>query len=206
MLIVTASDLLTRGIDIQAVNVVINFDFPKNAETYLHRIGRSGRYGHLGVAINLITYEDRFNLYRIEQELGTEIQPIPANIDRSLYVAPGLDNLPAPSAGLSTPNTQRPPQQRQIQNGGNQDGQQKTATGAPNPNAANRPVIPPTQAAMQANAPIIQQGQPGNTSRGGYRQGGQRNQYAGQRQPQQQQQSQQQSQQPQGGRQPAVQL
>ena len=42
------SDLLTRGIDIQAVNVVINFDFPKTAETYLHRIGRSGRFGHLG--------------------------------------------------------------------------------------------------------------------------------------------------------------
>src|SRR5215469_3082317 len=54
------SDLLTRGIDIQAVNVVINFDFPKHSETYLHRIGRSGRYGHLGLAINLITYDDRF--------------------------------------------------------------------------------------------------------------------------------------------------
>ncbi len=46
----------------QAVNVVINFDFPKNSETYLHRVGRSGRFGHLGIAINLITYEDRFNL------------------------------------------------------------------------------------------------------------------------------------------------
>ncbi len=53
------SDLFTRGIDIQAVNVVINFDFPKMAETYLHRIGRSGRFGHLGIAINLITYDDR---------------------------------------------------------------------------------------------------------------------------------------------------
>ncbi|KAI7871716.1 ATP-dependent RNA helicase DHH1 [Spinellus fusiger] len=82
------SDLLTRGIDIQAVNVVINFDFPKNAETYLHRIGRSGRFGHLGLAINLITYEDRFNLYKIERELGTEIQPIPPRIDKRLYVAP----------------------------------------------------------------------------------------------------------------------
>lgn len=82
-----SSDLFTRGIDIQSVNVVINFDFPKNAETYLHRIGRSGRYGHLGLAINLITYDDRFNLYKIEQELGTEIKPIPATIDPSLYVA-----------------------------------------------------------------------------------------------------------------------
>lgn len=47
------------------------------AETYLHRIGRSGRFGHLGIAINLITYEDRLALHRIEQELGTEIKPIP---------------------------------------------------------------------------------------------------------------------------------
>ncbi|KAI8112449.1 hypothetical protein M9434_003772 [Picochlorum sp. BPE23] len=81
------SDLFTRGIDIQAVNVVINFDFPKNSETYLHRVGRSGRFGHLGLAINLITYEDRFNLYRIEQELGTEIKPIPPTIEKSLYCA-----------------------------------------------------------------------------------------------------------------------
>jgi len=79
------SDLFTRGIDIQSVNVVINFDFPKTAETYLHRIGRSGRFGHLGLAINLITYDDRFNLYKIEQELSTEIKPIPPNIDRNLY-------------------------------------------------------------------------------------------------------------------------
>jgi len=81
------SDLFTRGIDIQAVNVVINFDFPKNSETYLHRIGRSGRFGHLGIALNLITYDDRFNLYKIEQELGTEIKPIPPVIDKNLYVA-----------------------------------------------------------------------------------------------------------------------
>ena len=108
------ADLFTRGIDIQAVNVVINFDFPKvgmarpplplpsiplppfltsypptskNSETYLHRIGRSGRYGHLGLAINLITGEDKHNLYRIEKELGTTIQPIPGKIDPSLYVA-----------------------------------------------------------------------------------------------------------------------
>merc|ERR1719423_433899 len=89
------SDLFTRGIDIQAVNVVINFDFPKMAETYLHRIGRSGRFGHLGVAINLITYDDRFALHRIEQELGTEIKPIPRDIDKGLYVAEFQQEEPA---------------------------------------------------------------------------------------------------------------
>ncbi|WJX62295.1 Envelope glycoprotein gp160 [Trifolium repens] len=79
------TDLVTRGIYIQAVNVVINFDFPKNSETYLHRVGRSGRFGHLGLAVNLITYEDRFNLYRIEQELSTEIKQIPPFIDQAIY-------------------------------------------------------------------------------------------------------------------------
>eukprot|EP00608_Synchroma_pusillum_P005243 CAMPEP_0198420068 /NCGR_PEP_ID=MMETSP1452-20131203/649_1 /TAXON_ID=1181717 /ORGANISM="Synchroma pusillum, Strain CCMP3072" /LENGTH=439 /DNA_ID=CAMNT_0044140215 /DNA_START=16 /DNA_END=1335 /DNA_ORIENTATION=- len=79
------SDLFTRGIDIQSVNVVINFDMPRTSEAYLHRIGRSGRFGHLGLAINLVTHEDRFSLYRIEQELNTTIQPIPRTIDRSLY-------------------------------------------------------------------------------------------------------------------------
>jgi ATP-dependent RNA helicase DDX6/DHH1 len=104
------SDLLTRGIDIQAVNVVINFDFPKNAETYLHRIGRSGRFGHLGLAINLINWEDRFNLYRIEQELGTEIQPIPQVIEKNLYVYESPESIPRPMS-----NAQRPPIQAQSQ-------------------------------------------------------------------------------------------
>lgn len=80
-----SSDVFTRGIDIQSVNVVINFDFPKYSESYLHRIGRSGRFGHLGLAINMITKADRFNMYKIEQELGTEIKPIPPNIDENLY-------------------------------------------------------------------------------------------------------------------------
>ena len=54
---------------------------------FRHRIGRSGRFGHYGIAISLITYEDRFSLHKIEQELGTEIQPIPKQIDPALYVA-----------------------------------------------------------------------------------------------------------------------
>lgn len=117
------SDLLTRGIDIQAVNVVINFDFPKNAETYLHRIGRSGRFGHLGLAINLINWEDRFNLYKIEQELGTEIQAIPAIIDKSLYVYESPENIPRPiTSGAPQRQPSGPPSghaQGQQRNNGN---------------------------------------------------------------------------------------
>lgn len=112
------SDLLTRGIDIQAVNVVINFDFPKTAETYLHRIGRSGRFGHLGLAINLINWDDRFNLYRIEQELGTEIQPIPSAIDKKLYVYDSPDSIPRPvNTAPQRQQNQEGRQQRQQGNG-----------------------------------------------------------------------------------------
>lgn len=80
-----SSDLFTRGIDVPSVNVVINFDFPKMAETYLHRVGRSGRYGHLGLAINFVTNQDKSHLIAIENDLNTEIQPLPKDIDSGLY-------------------------------------------------------------------------------------------------------------------------
>lgn len=76
------TDLITRGIDVQAVNVVINFDFPKAAETYLHRIGRAGRFGHLAIAVNFVTDEDRKSLYQIEDDLETEIKPIPGDVEK----------------------------------------------------------------------------------------------------------------------------
>ena len=66
-----SSDLFTRGIDIQSVNVVINFDFPKNSETYLHRVGRTGLFGKKGFALNLV-HDDREmqTLKRIETYFG----------------------------------------------------------------------------------------------------------------------------------------
>jgi len=79
------TDIFTRGIDIKNLNVVINFDFPRSANTYLHRIGRSGRFGHLGLAVNFITNENRGNLCKIETELNTEIMAIPSKIDTKLY-------------------------------------------------------------------------------------------------------------------------
>lgn len=80
-----STDLFTRGIDIMSVNVVINFDFPRYSETYLHRIGRSGRFGHLGLAINFITEDDKHDLFKIEDDLKTKINPIPQDIDKNLY-------------------------------------------------------------------------------------------------------------------------
>jgi ATP-dependent RNA helicase DDX6/DHH1 len=80
-----STDLFTRGIDIMAVNVVINFDFPRYAETYLHRIGRSGRFGRYGLGINFITDDDKNNMFSIETELKTQVSPLPEEIDKNLY-------------------------------------------------------------------------------------------------------------------------
>ena len=80
-----STDLFARGVDVQSVNVVINFDLPQSSETYLHRIGRSGRYGHLGLAVNFITEKDKETFFTIEQELETEVQPFPKEVDRNLY-------------------------------------------------------------------------------------------------------------------------
>jgi len=154
------SDLLTRGIDIQAVNVVINFDFPKNSETYLHRIGRSGRFGHLGLAINLVTYEDRFNVYRIEQELGTEIQPIPQHIDKGLYVAPSAIDEPTVQKAPQQPQQQQPEQPQQQQ-----QPQLPPAPRNPQPVAPRQPV--PQQPLYQTNgqlAPRQNGGTPGTAT------------------------------------------
>lgn len=53
--VLISTDLLARGIDVQQVNLVINYDLPNNFESYLHRIGRSGRFGRKGTAINFVT-------------------------------------------------------------------------------------------------------------------------------------------------------
>jgi len=81
--VLISSNVTARGIDIQQVSVVINFDLPKCVHTYLHRIGRSGRWGRKGVGINFITRRDIINLRDIEQYYACEIKELPANLDFS---------------------------------------------------------------------------------------------------------------------------
>lgn len=78
--ILLSSDLLARGIDIQQLSLVINFDLPREKETYIHRIGRSGRYGRKGVAINLINDREVEYLKSIEEYYDTQISEMPQNI------------------------------------------------------------------------------------------------------------------------------
>lgn len=79
--VLISTDLLSRGIDIQQVSVVINYDLPTNIENYIHRIGRSGRYGKKGVALNFTTPRTNKLLNNIERYYSTEIIELPANVD-----------------------------------------------------------------------------------------------------------------------------
>ena len=79
--VLISSNVTARGIDIQQVSVVINFDLPKCIHTYLHRIGRSGRWGRKGVGINFITRRDVQKLKEIEMHYACEIQEMPSDID-----------------------------------------------------------------------------------------------------------------------------
>jgi translation initiation factor 4A len=79
--VLISSNVTARGIDIQQVSVVINFDVPKCVHTYLHRIGRSGRWGRKGLGINLITRRDASKMREIEQHYSTQITELPGNLD-----------------------------------------------------------------------------------------------------------------------------
>ena len=81
--VLITTDLLARGIDVQQVSLVFNYDIPTNRENYIHRIGRSGRFGRKGVAINFVTTSDVRYLRDIEQFYNTEIEEMPANFANS---------------------------------------------------------------------------------------------------------------------------
>jgi len=78
--VLVSTDLLARGIDVQQVSLMINYDLPQNMENYLHRIGRSGRFGRKGVAINFVTNQDVRAMKDIEKYYHTQIEEMPMDI------------------------------------------------------------------------------------------------------------------------------
>jgi len=78
--VLITTDLLARGIDVQQVSLVINYDLPRNLENYIHRIGRSGRFGRKGVAINFVTNDDVQSLRELEAFYHTQVPEMPANV------------------------------------------------------------------------------------------------------------------------------
>merc|ERR1711907_828825 len=82
--VLISTDLLARGIDVQQVSLVVNYDVPQNTENYLHRIGRSGRFGRKGVAINFVTDREVRSMREIEKHYETQIEELPADIANKL--------------------------------------------------------------------------------------------------------------------------
>jgi translation initiation factor 4A len=78
--VLITTDLLARGIDVQQVSLVINYDLPANRENYIHRIGRSGRFGRKGVAINFVTVDDTRAMRELEVHYNTQIEEMPMNV------------------------------------------------------------------------------------------------------------------------------
>jgi superfamily II DNA/RNA helicase len=77
--VLISSNVTSRGIDIQQVSVVINFDLPRDIHNYLHRIGRSGRWGRKGTGINFITRRDIPKMKEIESYYSTQVDELPGS-------------------------------------------------------------------------------------------------------------------------------
>lgn len=78
--VLITTDLLARGIDVYQVSLVINYDLPRNRETYIHRIGRSGRFGRKGTAINFVAPEDKEELEQLQKFYSTTIEELPSDL------------------------------------------------------------------------------------------------------------------------------
>uniref|UniRef100_M4CPF3 RNA helicase n=1 Tax=Brassica campestris TaxID=3711 RepID=M4CPF3_BRACM len=85
--ILVATDLVGRGIDIERVNIVINYDMPDSADTYLHRVGRAGRFGTKGLAITFVaSASDSEVLNQVQDRFEVDIKELPEQIDTSTYM------------------------------------------------------------------------------------------------------------------------
>lgn len=80
--ILISTDLLSRGIDIQSLSMVFNYELPYDKSCYIHRIGRSGRYGKRGVAINLVTKKEEYRVSELEKYYSTNIPPMPCDVQQ----------------------------------------------------------------------------------------------------------------------------
>ena len=85
--ILVSTDIFGRGVDFERVNIVINYDMPDNADTYLHRVGRSGRFGTKGLGITFVSSkEDSKILESVQERFEVEITELPDKIDVSTYM------------------------------------------------------------------------------------------------------------------------
>merc|ERR1712224_1027061 len=85
--IMVSTDLFGRGIDIERVNIVVNYDMPDESDAYLHRVGRAGRFGTEGLAISFVaTDEDQEVLKKVQERFEVNIDTMPSQIDTTSYL------------------------------------------------------------------------------------------------------------------------
>ena len=81
------TDLFARGIDIEKINIVINFDMPHESDQYLHRVGRAGRFGTKGLAISFISSQkDNDVMQAVQSRFEVKVEDMPSTIDKSTYM------------------------------------------------------------------------------------------------------------------------
>ena len=86
--ILVATDVFARGVDFEKVNIVFNYDMPTSADTYLHRVGRSGRFGTKGLSITFAASgEDSTTLEEVQSRFEVEIPTLPNEIDTTTYMS-----------------------------------------------------------------------------------------------------------------------
>jgi ATP-dependent RNA helicase UAP56/SUB2 len=85
--ILVSTDIFGRGVDFERVNIVINYDMSKEADTYLHRVGRSGRFGTKGLAITFVDSDaDKEILAQVQSRFEVQVKTLPETIDVSSYM------------------------------------------------------------------------------------------------------------------------
>ncbi len=99
-----ATDVAARGLHLEDLSHVVNFDLPNIPEDYIHRIGRTGRAGKSGIAISLVSSEDRQHLQRIERLLKISVPVGKAEGFKPVYEPPPQKNLPSNGSGAGKPN------------------------------------------------------------------------------------------------------
>ncbi|GAB6106475.1 DEAD/DEAH box helicase [Fusibacter bizertensis] len=105
--VLVATDVAARGIHVDDLSLVINYDVPQDKDSYVHRIGRTGRAGHGGKAISLVTKDDLFTLYEIEEHVGTLIAEEPLPTDEQVNAMPKRTPKPRTKPAMHTDNENR---------------------------------------------------------------------------------------------------
>jgi ATP-dependent RNA helicase RhlE len=98
--VLVATDVASRGIHVQDIAHVINYDLPEIAENFIHRVGRTGRAGELGVASTLFSRDQRTELFQLERTLGIKMERMPvgaAEPEENDRVRSGIDFMPRAS-------------------------------------------------------------------------------------------------------------